>query len=212
MKRLLLYIGILFSAFSCGSEPFRPAAGDLFFQINEASAMTDAITVSTAGNEPLKFSHVAICLGPAKADSIIEASGEGGVRIVSLSDFLDASGRIGGRPAVVVMRMRDTTGIAAGAAARSLNYLGQPYDYSYLPDNGKMYCSEMIRQSYLDARCRKIFPARPMNFRDSAGRLPEFWQTLFEKLGEPIPEGVLGTNPSDLAKDTLLYEIYRYFR
>ena len=149
MKRILLYIGILFFALSCAGRTFRPAAGDLLFQINEASAMTDAITAATAEKEPYPFSHVAICLGGAKSDSVIEASGRGGVRIVSLTEFLDASGKIDGRPAVVAMRLRDTTDIAARAAVRSLKYLGQPYDYSYLPANGKMYCSEQIGRAHV---------------------------------------------------------------
>ena len=211
MKRILLYIGILFFALSGAGRTFRPAAGDLLFQINEASAMTDAITAATAEKEPYPFSHVAICLGGAKSDSVIEASGRGGVRIVSLTEFLDASGKIDGRPAVVAMRLRDTTDIAARAAVRSLKYLGQPYDYSYLPANGKMYCSELVWESYLDRHGAKLFHARPMNFRDSAGRLPDFWRRLFEKLGEPVPEGVIGTNPADLSKDSLLREIHRYF-
>lgn len=211
MKRILLYIGIAIFSCSCCEEPFRPATGDLLFQVNPASTMTDAITRSTADKELLKYSHVAIALGSDKGDSIIEASGEGGVRCISLADFLDASAKIEDRPAVVVMRLRDTAGIAASAAFRAQSHLGEPYDYSYLPENGKMYCSELVRESFLNRKGTKIFPARPMNFRDAEGRLPDFWRKLFEKLEESVPEGVLGTNPSELSKDTLLCEIHRYF-
>lgn len=211
MKRILLYIGITIFSFSCCEEPFRPATGDLLFQVNPASAMTDAITRSTAGNEALKFSHVAIALRNEGGDSVLEASSAGGVRIVPYADFLNTSAKIDDHPAVLVMRLRDTARVASAAAARARTFLGQPYDYSYLPNNGKMYCSELVWESYLDPDGQRLFRARPMNFRDSEGRLPDFWSKLFGKLGQPVPEGLDGTNPSDLSKDPLLYEVHRYF-
>lgn len=211
MKRILLYIGVLFFGFSCIATDFRPAAGDLLFQIHESSDMTDAITASTAGKDSLKFDHVAISLGSERIDSVIEASAEGGVRIVPLHEFLAASTRFGGRPVVVVMRLRDTSGLAGRAAIRARRYLGQPYDYSYLPNNGRIYCSELVWESYLDSDGRRIFPAHPMHFRDSEGHLPQFWQELFAAQGEFVPEGIAGTNPSDLSKNQLLHEVYRYF-
>lgn len=211
MKRILLYIGIAILSFPCCNTPFRPTTGDLLFQVNPASAMTDAIIQSTAGSAPFKFSHVAIAIRCEGGDSVLEATAAGGVRIIPYTEFLTSSAKINDSPAVLVMRLRTKAGIASAAAARARTFLGQPYDYSYLPDNGKMYCSELVWESYLDTSGRKLFPARPMNFRDSEGRLPDFWRELFGKSGQPVPEGIDGTNPSDLSKDTLLYEVHRYF-
>ena len=50
-----------------------------------------------------------------------------------------------------------------------------------------------------------------MNFRAADGTMPAFWTELFEKLGEPIPEGVPGTNPNDMAREGVLTEVGRYF-
>lgn len=230
--KAIIYIGAILFSLSCLTpiaphpEPiFRPAAGDLLFQINTASAMTEAITAATATGQPLPFSHVAIALGPhpampktAETDSVIEATSHGGVRIVSLQDFLEASARIPGAGndttsyGVVVMRLRDTLGLAHAATQRARLYLGQPYDYSYRPDNGKMYCSELVWESFRTPTGNHLFSARPMNFRDSTGALPAFWQQLFDRLGEPVPEGIPGTNPADMAQDTQLHEVHRYFR
>lgn len=210
MKNALIYIGILFSAVSCSPNGFRPATGDLLFQVNESSAMTDAITSSTGKNSPLNFSHVAIAMQCGGADSVIEASAEAGVRRISLADFLASSAQTAERPAVVVMRMRDTTGVAA-SVRRTQKFLGQPYDYSYLPRNGKMYCSELVYESFLKQDGTHRFTARPMNFRNAAGELPAFWSELFATLGEPVPEGVEGTNPNDLSHEAELEEVYRYF-
>lgn len=210
MKNALIYIGILFSVASCSPNGFRPATGDLLFQVNESSAMTDAITSSTGINSPLNFSHVAIAMRCGDVDSVIEASTEGGVRKVSLADFLDSSLQTAGRPAVVVMRMRDTTGVAA-SVRRAQELLGQPYDYSYLPRNGKVYCSELVYESFLRTDGTHRFTARPMTFRNTAGELPAFWLELFTTAGEPVPEGVEGTNPNDLSHEAELEEVYRYF-
>ena len=90
---------------------------------------------------------------------------------------------------------------------KAKSFIGQPYDWWYLPDNGKMYCSELVYESYLDSDGYHIFEAHPMNFRSPDGTMPQVWISIFEELGQPVPEGVLGTNPSDLSKSPLLYTI-----
>ena len=87
--------------------------------------------------------------------------------------------------------------------------LGLPYDWSYLPGNGKIYCSELVYESFIDRGGKHVFTASPMNFRDSGGNLPEFWSDLFARLGEKVPEGVPGTNPNGLARESCLTEVYR---
>lgn len=36
-------------------------------------------------------------------------------------------------------------------------------------------------------------------------------QTSFARLGEPVPEGLPGTNPNDMAREEILEEVHRYF-
>ena len=78
-------------------------------------------------------------------------------------------------------------------------------------DNGQLYCSELVWESYLAPDGSRLFPARPMNFRAADGTMPQFWVDLFAKLGEEIPEGIPGTNPNDMAHDPQLKEIARYY-
>lgn len=176
--------------------------------------MSGAISAVTIRDSALTFTHVGIALrdpaGRPGCDSVLEATSDGGVRITTLAEFLDHSARIGNRPAVVAMRLRDTNGITA-SISRARSFLGLPYDYSYRPNNAKMYCSELVWESYRDTSGQRIFPARPMNFRAPDGTMPAFWIELFEKLGEPIPEGVPGTNPNDMARDPHLEEVGRWF-
>ncbi len=218
--RLILYIGVLLSA-ACTCRPTGPdlQTGDLLFQCG-TGAMTEAITDATGRSERLNFTHVGIVLHtPANGvhprpncamDSVLEATTEGGVRIVSLEKFLARSARIDDRPAVVAMRMHDTTGVAA-SVERARKVLGAPYDYSFRPDNGRYYCSELVYETYLRPDGTHCFTARPMNFRAPDDTMPRYWQELFERLGEPIPESLPGTNPNDLSQEESLYEIRRWF-
>lgn len=208
--RVLLYIGVLFSAVSCGTQGPALHPGDLLFEAGADSRMTEAIRAATGRNGALNFTHVAIAVGSERADSIIEATSEGGVRIVALNEFLARAGKIGARPGVVAMRLRDTARVGA-AVRRARSFLGQPYDYAYRPDNGWMYCSELVWESYRAADGTPLFRAQPMRFRAADGTMPAFWSELFAALGEPVPEGVPGTNPNDMAHEACLREIYRWF-
>lgn len=208
--RALLYIGVVFSAISCVRNDAALKTGDLLFQVGKGSDMTGAITAATGENGGLNFSHVGIALVKNGADSVLEATTEGGVRITSLEEFLDQAAKIDGRPAVIAMRLKDTTGTAS-AVERARSHLGLPYDYSFLPDNGKFYCSELVWESYRKADGSPRFTARPMNFRADDGTLPQFWLDLFARQGEPVPEGIQGTNPNDMSREDGLKEIRRYY-
>ena len=210
MKKSLLYIGMLFGALGCRRPAAELRTGDLLFQVGRESAMSGAIAAATGDEAPLPFTHVGIAVCCPGADSVLEATSPGGVRMTALNEFLDKSARTNDRPLVVAMRLKDTAGTAA-AVAQARTYIGQPYDYSYRPDNGKIYCSELVWESYHTPCGVRIFPARPMNFRAADGSMPQFWVELFEKAGEEIPEGVPGTNPADMSRDSSLKEVLRWF-
>ena len=186
--------------------------GDLLFQVGAESRMGEAIQDATARGGSLPFTHVAIAeVSDDGTVRIIEATGERGVCRTELVDFLARSARIDGRPAVVVGRVRADGPEIEAAVARAAGFIGQPYDWSYMPDNGRMYCSELVYDSFLRADGEHMFAAQPMNFRAADGSMPQFWAELFESLGEPVPEGVDGTNPADMAKENRIEVVYRYF-
>lgn len=116
----------------------------------------------------------------------------------------------GGKGAgVVVMRVNCDFSVKE-AVHRAESMLRLPYDWSYLPDNNKLYCSELIYESYLNPAGDHIFQSRPMNFLSPDGTFPQFWTELFSTLGEEIPQGTPGTNPNDLAHESCLVEVHRY--
>lgn len=175
---------------------------------------------------PDDFDHVGIFALIDGKPAVIEAAPKKGVVATPLEEFMEEARENGGGVVVKRLRANCTSGKEASGpelrnvkidseidldecVQRAEEMLGLPYDWSYLPGNGKIYCSELVYESFVDRGGKHIFTARPMNFRDSDGNLPEFWSDLFAKLGEPIPEGVPGTNPNDLARETCLTEVYR---
>lgn len=186
-------------------------SGDLLFEAGASSEMSEAIVASTASNDSLNFIHVAIAYVDSVGNNlVIEASPRNGVRMIGLVDFLAESTKIGGQPAVVVKRLVDDYPVQI-VIENAKSHLGEPYDWHYLPDNGKMYCSELVYEAFVNADSERIFEAKPMNFRASDGSMPKFWADLFNELGMDVPEGVLGTNPNDLSRHNSLVEVFRFF-
>lgn len=214
MFRQIIYIGMILAAGlvarGCAPRHSSLRTGDLLFQVGAGSEMAGAIEAATANGNTLTYTHVGIALPHPGADSVLEATSDGGVRIVPLAEFLAAAAQTTAGPAVTAMRLRDTAGVAR-SVARARNCVGLPYDYAYRPDNGKFYCSELVWENYRRPDGRRIFAAQPMNFRAPDGTMPEFWIRLFERLGEPIPEGEPGTNPNDMARDAALEPVGRCF-
>ncbi len=192
---------------ACTNGAYTPREGDLLFVATSSTDFSKAITDATTWDDSLKYSHVAMVAEENGGYYVLEASSERGVVRTEWDDFVRTSAS--GESCIVGMRLAVDYPVKE-AVARAKAHLGEPYDWSYLPDNGKMYCSELIYESYRAADGSPLFTARPMNFRDADGNLPVFWIRLFEELGESIPEGVLGTNPNDLAKEGILVEVCRF--
>ena len=212
MKKIALPILLLLCS-ACTEREFTPRNGDLLFQVGADSPMRDAIREATAEGHAVPFTHAALVEVVDGSVSVIEATGDGGVRRTSLPEFLERSADIDGRPVAAVFRLRPevaTESEIAASVRRAAGFIGQPYDYSFLPDNGCMYCSELVYESYRRNDGTPIFTARPMNFRAPDGSMPAFWTELFARLGEEIPEGVPGTNPADIAAEECLIKVFDY--
>ena len=171
--------------------------GDLLFLNTNKSDMEQSITASTG-----EYTHVALVERDSADDVwIIEALPKKGVRRISFSQYeREYSIRF-------FMGSFDTYRLTvpfntAAVIARAKSLIGKPYDNAFLPDNDAYYCSELIEVAF-----DGLFPSKPMNWRDSDGNLPEYWKKHFKKLGIPVPEGVPGTNPTDLSKSPLLKKL-----
>lgn len=202
---------------ACVSQPARLQTGDLIFvgipgdySLDEGS-IGEAISAST-GNGELNLIHVAIADVPADGSVwIIDATIKHGVDRHPLDTFLrDFTLKDGSLPTFIVKRLEDPAP-AKEWIARATGFCGQPYDVYFLPDNGAMYCSELVRESYLDADGGYLFDEKPMNFKNSEGELPVYWEQLFARLGMDVPQDVPGTNPQDMAASPLLHTVETAF-
>ena len=213
MKRLSLaaFVLILLTACSGGD---RLRTGDLIFVgipldyavEAPADSMDTAIAASTGVAGGLNLIHVAIA--EVKADSvwIIDATLRHGVDRHPLDTFLtDFTLKDGSLPVFIVKRAEGVDPEAAVGKAKT--FCGQPYDLYFLPDNGAMYCSELVRESFLDAAGRPVFDNEPMNFRAADGSMPPYWEWLFGRLGTPVPQGLPGTNPQGMSASPVLKEV-----
>jgi len=172
--------------------------GDLLF-FSEEGAMDNAIKASTG-----QYTHVAMVESLGQRDTvwIIDATQKHGV---SRRPYIF---KINNHPDVYRVDFWASFD-ADDAIRRARSFIGQPYDNAFLPDNGALYCSELIYECYrhfADSDTH-LFEAKPMNWRDKEGNLPEYWQKHFKELGIPVPEGVPGTNPTDLSHSPLLKRI-----
>ena len=154
--------------------------------------MEKAISASTG-----RYSHVALVERDSTGTWIIEATPKNGVQRISFYNFkrrlfMDFFN---------VYRITAPFDTAA-VIARAKSLIGKPYDNAFLPDNDAYYCSELIQAAFDD-----LFESKPMNWRDKEGNLPEYWKKHFKELGMSIPEGVLGTNPTDMSRSPLLRKL-----
>lgn len=210
MKFLISILSLL-CLFSISLSAFEYKNGDLIFQAQGSSNFSDAIATATGMSDSLTYVHVGIVLKDSSQNiNVIEASPVYGVRIIPVDTFINLSPRYYGKPYVTIKRVNKDIPLDR-IIENAMNFLGQPYDWYYMPDNGMIYCSELVYESFLDNNGNKIFQAKPMNFRASDGTMPAFWTELYKKLGVEVPEGIPGTNPNDLSNDPQLIEVYRFF-
>ena len=202
-------MGIALIALSCAQQPDTLQTGDLVFMgipqdysISEES-MDGAISAAT-GDGGLNLIHVAIIEMADDGPYIIDATLKYGTDRHPLDSTIRQFTLKGGeQPVYIVKRLKDNK-LAKEWIEKAKSFCGQPYDMRFLPDNGAMYCSELVRESFLGAEGEYLFDEKPMNWKNEKGEIPVYWTQLFALLGMDVPQGVPGTNPQDMSKSPLL--------
>lgn len=205
-KTIAFGLLILFMVSCVHDEPM--FSGDLIFVEGSAgirtesqSSMDQAIMGSTGA-----MVHVGIIEVCNDSLFVIDAAPKTGVSRRELKEFLEAQrDEEGLMPNIKIMQLKDQRGIME-FVAKAKNLVGADYDFTFLPDNGKYYCSELVYECY-QRHGKPVFEAVPMNFRNADGDFDPYWVELFERQGMEIPQGVLGTNPNDLYHSPLLVPI-----
>lgn len=194
MKKVILFLALVLTLLQIG---WAQQSGDLLFLKEIRSDMEKAITASTGA-----YTHVAL-VERDSADKVwvIEAVPKKGVRRIPYRQF-EIDYLLGFFPESCDIYRLSVPFDTAAVIARAQSLVGKPYDDAFLPDNDAYYCSELIEVAF-----GGLFEPKPMNWRDADGNLPAYWVEHFKKLNMPVPEGIPGTNPTDLSRSPLLKKL-----
>lgn len=212
----ILAITLLALCSSCCRNVEKSAlrSGDLLFVRIPAGydlgedTMSGAIASSTASDSSLMTVHVAILEVNGDSTWIIDATIKHGVDRYPLDTFLtDFRLKDGSLPILDVKRPMVSGEEADRFVENAKRFIGQPYDIHFLPDNGAMYCSELVYNSYIEADGKHLFSEYPMNFLAPDGLMPQYWTQLFALLGQEVPQGVMGTNPQAMSTEPVLEDV-----
>ena len=179
--------------------------GDLLFQDLDCGPLCDAIEKVTEGAGGKDFSHVGMVVPSGDSLAVMEAIG-GQVQRNGVGKFLKRS------PKVAVGRLKPRWHkLALGATIAASAMLGVPYDDAFLPDNGRLYCSELVALAYQAAnKGQPFFISPPMTFIDpDTGDFFPAWTDYYRDLNLDIPEGIPGCNPGGLSRDKKMSIIWQ---
>lgn len=198
------------------SEPVKFAnlkPGDLLFQDLDGGPLSEAITEATIGIDNDRISHVAIVISTEGPEPVIIEAYADGVKAESLSTLLARSSDEQGSPRVIVGRLKpEYQALIPKAIAAAQSQLGQPYNKEFLLSSEGFYCSQLIAYIFKQANTNvDFFVQQPMNFKNLiTHRYPTAWKDYFEKIGKPIPQSELGTNPAEFSRDPRIDIVYRF--
>lgn len=171
--------------------------GMLLFVYGQDGGMDEAIVAATG-----QYSHVAMVECTDSGVYVLEALPRKGVVRGTLDAFLRDNAM-----SEFDLYYVDAAFDTAALLQRMSDFVGMEYDDYFAPNNDRLYCSELVYECFLDKEGNHLFSAQPMNFNDAQGRLPQYWQDHFDSLGVMPPQGVIGTNPTDMSKAKFLNKI-----
>lgn len=222
MKKIYFFLIILLSFLvSCLSQ--QPSdevqRGDLLFVAmpyefhaegaSEASSIRSAVASFHRDDclvtDTLNIIHVAILDVVNDSLFVIDATIRRGVQRYPWADFVkDFTLSDGTLPTFFVSRLNNTSEVDR-FIANARHFIGQPYDVSFTPDNGAMYCSELVRESYVTASGDTLFAQYPIDIRAPYGDVPPYWRGMFDKLGTSADDMGVGTWPNNMIHASVLH-------
>lgn len=210
---VLLIISVAF--FACTTKNSKAVqTGDLLFvDLQLDYTFKDSVnghpyTIHKIQNgEEVNYIHVAILEVDAN-DSlwIIDATLKNNVARYPFSTFLkNFTLKDGSYPRMELMRLKNNRH-AADFVENAKKQIGKVYDVDMRENNGKLYCSELVRVSYV-SHGDTIFGHDPIDFRAADGTIPTYWTEFFGMIGKPLPQGNRGILPNAMIKDKSLEKV-----
>ena len=175
MKEILFLVAISCMVWACSNQDYKE--GDMVFQISK-SKQSPFVALATGS----VYTHCGIVI--EKSDGLYVLEAVGPVKLTPLDAWKDRG---------LLDHVRTKRVLDEPVKVRYRQYLGQPYDWTFKFDNGKMYCSELIYLVYKDqfgiqlAKPRKVGDYHTLGLDD-----------MMKKRG--INPEQLAVAPSDLLK------------
>lgn len=170
--------------------------GDLIFLDLDCGELCDAIETVTLEQFEVKgprLSHIgAVSRKTLHETYVIEAWPVGGVREVSLKDFL-ARVKAGENHAngYYLGHFKASYRAKAVNSVKAMKKLiGLRYDEVFLIQNKKYYCSELIADGFMP-----LFQLKPMYFGKPDSHDYKVWKDYYEKQKMSVPSGKPGLSP-----------------
>lgn len=211
---IILYLIFICNVSLVSAAPFKLQPGDLLFQDLNCGILCNGIGEVTYGINNTYMSHIGMVVRATQQQTIIIEAKSNGVVETPLNKFLVRSHDSNGQPMVVVERLIPKyQSLIPGAIKYAKQQLGKPYNATFIPNNGKSYyCSELIYNAFLNANNQtSIFHKHKMSFNDPKnGLITKDWQEYFKQLKVSPPEGMLGTNPGMLSRESDLIVVHTY--
>ena len=179
----------------------------MLFQDLDCGPLCDAIEKVTTGYQGANFSHVGIVAKDNTGNLIVIEAVSTGVETTELQTFFNRSVDTGGRPKVVVGRLKKPyRHLIPDVLEEAFALEGKPYDKLFIIDNDAYYCSELIYEIFLRANNNSpVFTLQPMTFKDpDTGVTLPAWEEHFSELSVSIPEGQPGINPGGISCSPVL--------
>lgn len=215
MQRIIKCFSILFILVfihDSYAAAYIPESGDFLFQDLNCGSMCDGIDSVTSGYANTYVSHVGMIVN-TNPPEVIEAVSNG-VEITPLAKFLQRSLDSESKPRVMVGRLKPAyKKLIPDAIIIAREQIGKPYNSSFIPAKGKaFYCSELFDYSFRPVNNNQpFFHSAPMNFTDGkSSKILPLWQDYYKPLHIKAPQGVAGTNPGAMSRESMIEIIYFY--
>lgn len=201
----LFLLCLLFSS-GCNTKSEALLNGDILLVSATENGLSKAINDVTQTEKQTNYSHIALLEIEGGDFWVIHAGTENGSERIPLDSFLVYTDK--NKEFVDVYRLKEAYQHTIPDAIKTAKeWLGKPYNYSYVLSDEKLYCSDLIQRSFAKD---DVFQLYPMTFVDSeTGVINEFWKTFYHEQGIEVPEGMPGCNPNQFAESEKLNWIKR---
>lgn len=204
MKTIILVVNLLFFSFFASAQKLTVQnlrSGDLIFIGAEKINLSGAINRVTQRQDSIAFDHIAIVEKTNDSLYVLHASTKNGSVKENIQSFYKAQKNKDNR--LAVYRLKDDYQKAIPNALIVANtMLGKPYNWSYILNEERYYCSDFIERAF---RKDHIFTLEPMTFvNPKTGKIDDFWVEFYKKQNLEVPEGKPGCNPNGLAHSNKL--------